>query len=114
MYCLHRGDSLLFIKYHDELHKRVTFYGTIDFSEYDEVSTRLPNIRKLCNLDDKTPIRLLNVASLTTFSVISATKTFKEQELQTGSVLIAQICPQTNVKGSFGYLVFPAYEASVH
>ena len=106
---MHRGESLLFIKYHDGLHKRLTFYGTIDFSEYDEVSTRLPSIRKLCNLDDKTPIRLLNVASLTTFSVISATKTFKEQELQTGSVLIVQIWQQTNVKGSFGYLIFPAY-----
>ena len=106
---LDRGESLLFVKYHDQFNKRLTYSGSMNFFEDDRVSTRIPNIRKLCNLDDTIPIRLLNVDSLTTFSLISASWTFKSQNLHTGSVLIVQKWPQVDVSVGSGKLCFPAY-----
>lgn len=106
---LDRGESLLFVKYHDQFNKRLTYSGSVNFFEDDRVSTRIPNIRKLCNLDDTIPIRLLDVDSLTTFSLISASWTFKSQNLHTGSVLIVQKWPQVDVSVGSGKLCFPAY-----
>ena len=81
--------NLLIIKFHNEITDTLDFVGTVPFFENELVSTRLRHIRKLC-LTDNQPLQLLDVVTKSQFYLVDPSKTFKEQKLRTGSILIVQ------------------------
>ena len=80
--------NLLFIKFSDNLRNTLRFCGTVPFFDDELISTKIPHIRKLCNMTEHDTIQILDIVKKNQYYLVETSNTFKQQRLRTGSVLI--------------------------
>jgi hypothetical protein len=102
--------NLLFIKLLDSLRNTLRFCGTVSFVEDELIATKIPYIRKLCNVTGFSRIYIHSITANDRYDMVETSKTFKEQTLQTGSILIVSKDPiDKSVDPKHKDLRFPPY-----
>ena len=82
--------SLLFVKFFDVRSRQMKFCGTIDFLDDEIFFSRFQHLRHLCDVKDGTQLKLLDIHSRGYCSEVDVTKSFQEQGLKMGSIIVAQ------------------------
>ena len=83
--------SLVFIKFWDREKRMLTFRGAIPVSQDQIVADRFNHILQICGATDIClKLRLINIFSKTQYRGVDLTRSFEDQGLQTGAILILQ------------------------
>lgn len=100
----------LFVKYSDNFHNTLRFCGTVPFFEDELISTKIPHIRNLCNMNEYCMIQIQDIVAKNQYYMIEASKTFKQQRLRMGSILIvSKNCIDESYDRIHKGLSFPPY-----
>jgi hypothetical protein len=85
-------EHLLFIKcfWNSTTKKQLVYHGTISVSDTTTILDRLKHIKRICGADSFSNVQILKILSSIHFMVVDISKTVKENELHTGSVLVIQ------------------------